>query len=494
MSSNGTGAAMSGSVLRFGPFALDVRTRLLSRDGAPVALGPKVVETLVALTERPGELITKDDLMERLWPNQFVAEGNLTQNVYRLRRVLSEAGMSGAIETLACRGYRFVAPVERVAFTQPAEAPSAAHEQEPLRDAADRTPLPAPDRRAASRRWVSILATACSLLLMAPATSRPLPAFARLSPESQRLYALGRYHYNLRSDPAQVAQSLRYFRAVVKRDPGNPLGYSGLADAYLAVFDADCDAEVRGCAATVALARGNALAAVARDPGSAEAHTSLAMTINELAHDTPRAEAEFRRAIELDDGYALAHHWYGNVLLVSGRPAEATVQHRLALALEPASPATYAWLAHDAFFSRRYGEAVAYARESLAIYPRRHPTRVVLGLAYERLGDRPAALAAFAPLPGPERTALIAAMDARTGRRERALAALRGIRGGEASGTGSMLALAFAWLAVGDRSRAYAFMRATPLPNEVERRFLALDPRLDALRGDPRFRRWTAPG
>ena len=474
MSSNGTGAAIPTSVLRFGPFTLDVRARLLSRGGTPVALGPKVIETLAALAERPGELVTKDELMERLWPNQFVAEGNLTQNVYRLRRVLAAGGLDEAIETLACRGYRFVAPVERVERVAV-----------PPRNAAD---------RASARRWAAVLATACSLLLLAPATSRQVPAFARLSPESQRLYALGRYHFNLRSDPAHVADSLRYFRAVVRREPGNPLGYSGLADAYLSVFDAACDANVRGCARTVALARSNALAAVARDASSAEAHTSLAMTINEFAHDPVRSEAEFRRALALDGRYALAHHWYGNLLLVRGLPEEAAVQHRLALALEPASPATYAWLAHDAFFSRRYRETVAYARESLAISPRRHPTRVVLGLAYERLGDRRAALAAFAQLPSAERTALVAAMDARTGRRERALAALRGIRAGEASGTGSMLALAFAWPAVGDRSRTYALMRATPLPNEVERRFLALDPRLDALRADRRFHRWTAPG
>src|SRR5947209_7931790 len=104
MSSNGTGAAIPTSMLRFGPFTLDVRARLLSRGGTPVALGPNVIETLAALAERPGELVTKDELMERLCPNQFVAEGNLTQNVYRLRRVLAAGGLDEAIETLACRG------------------------------------------------------------------------------------------------------------------------------------------------------------------------------------------------------------------------------------------------------------------------------------------------------------------------------------------------------------------------------------------------------
>jgi Transcriptional regulatory protein, C terminal len=60
--------------VRFGAFTLDTVKRLLLIDGAPVALGPKVVETLAVLVENPGGLVTKEGLMERLWPNHFVDE------------------------------------------------------------------------------------------------------------------------------------------------------------------------------------------------------------------------------------------------------------------------------------------------------------------------------------------------------------------------------------------------------------------------------------
>jgi DNA-binding winged helix-turn-helix (wHTH) protein/tetratricopeptide (TPR) repeat protein len=474
-------------LLRFGPFTLDARTRLLSQNGVPVALGPMVIETLGVLVEHAGELVTKDELMQRLWPDRCVEEGNLTQNVYRLRRVLSAAGLPGAIETMACRGYRFVAAVEIVGTSRLVPIDALPQEQHPHAAIGARRPL----QHWALRASIAVLGFA----LLAAGMSRPspVPAFARLSPESQRIYKLGRYHLNLRSDSAHVEQSVRSFREVVRRDPSNPLGYSGLADAYLATFDGACDSTPSACRRIVALASESARKAVAADPRSAEAHTSLAMALNELAHDDARSDAEFERAIALDPSYALAHHWYGNVLLVRGRFAQAFAQHKAALALEPASPATYAWLAHDAFFSRRYHDAIAFARDSLAIYPRRHPTQVLLGLAYEKIGDERAALAAFNQLHGAERTALIAGLYARQGRRAAALAALQAIGPREAFGSGCTVTIAFAWLALGDKTRAYAFMRATPPVNRVERQFLAFDPRLDGLRADPRFRPWTVP-
>src|SRR5476651_80199 len=106
------GAAMTSAFFRFGEFILDTQKRLLTKNGLPVALGPKVIETLTVLVENAGTLVTKDALMERLWPDRCVEEGNLTQNIYRLRQELGAAGLRDSIETMACRGYRFVAPVE----------------------------------------------------------------------------------------------------------------------------------------------------------------------------------------------------------------------------------------------------------------------------------------------------------------------------------------------------------------------------------------------
>lgn len=99
----------------FGPFRLNVRERLLERDSELVSLTPKVFDTLLVLVENSGHVLAKDDLMNRLWPETFVEESSLTQNISLLRRALD--GSSGSrkyIETIPKRGYRFVPDVRRL--------------------------------------------------------------------------------------------------------------------------------------------------------------------------------------------------------------------------------------------------------------------------------------------------------------------------------------------------------------------------------------------
>jgi TolB-like protein/DNA-binding winged helix-turn-helix (wHTH) protein/Tfp pilus assembly protein PilF len=99
----------------FGPYRLDTAEQLLLRDGEPVPLTPKSFETLLALVERSGHLVEKDELMKVVWSDAFVEESNLTNNVYALRKLLGpgENGRS-YIETVPKRGYRFTAPVKEL--------------------------------------------------------------------------------------------------------------------------------------------------------------------------------------------------------------------------------------------------------------------------------------------------------------------------------------------------------------------------------------------
>src|SRR5262245_29175424 len=97
----------------FGPFRLDLEQRLLSDEGETVILAPKVFETLVLLIEKKGQLVTKEDMMKTLWPNRYVEEANLTQNIFMLRKILGEGpDKAHYIETIPKRGYRFIGTVE----------------------------------------------------------------------------------------------------------------------------------------------------------------------------------------------------------------------------------------------------------------------------------------------------------------------------------------------------------------------------------------------
>jgi len=110
----------------FGPFLMDMDERLLMREGRVVPLSPKVFETLLALVKNSGRIVSKDELMQSLWPDTFVEESNLTQNISQIRRALGDgASETQYIETIPKRGYRFVAPVQRVTPSEngsPAEA------------------------------------------------------------------------------------------------------------------------------------------------------------------------------------------------------------------------------------------------------------------------------------------------------------------------------------------------------------------------------------
>src|SRR6516165_3756143 len=98
--------------LSFGPFHLLVRERLLTRDGAPVELGARALDLLVALISSPHEIVSKTDLIARVWPDVIVEEGSLRFHMNGLRKALGD-GKDGAryITTLPGRGYCFVAPV-----------------------------------------------------------------------------------------------------------------------------------------------------------------------------------------------------------------------------------------------------------------------------------------------------------------------------------------------------------------------------------------------
>jgi DNA-binding winged helix-turn-helix (wHTH) protein len=91
----------------FGPFRIDAVKRLLLRDGELVSLTPKCFEMLLALVESGGEVIGKNKLIERVWPDSFVEEGNLTYNISMLRKALGErASEHQYIVTVPGRGYR----------------------------------------------------------------------------------------------------------------------------------------------------------------------------------------------------------------------------------------------------------------------------------------------------------------------------------------------------------------------------------------------------
>ena len=99
----------------FGPFRVDPEKQVLLRDNQPVSITPKTFETLLILVRHSREVVSKDELMKELWPDAFVEEANLSQNIFMLRKALGDTPEDRRyIVTLPGKGYRFVAEVRTV--------------------------------------------------------------------------------------------------------------------------------------------------------------------------------------------------------------------------------------------------------------------------------------------------------------------------------------------------------------------------------------------
>ncbi|HEY2738920.1 MAG TPA: transcriptional regulator, partial [Thermoanaerobaculia bacterium] len=144
----------------FGPFRLDPVKRALHCGDDPVALTPKAFSTLLALVERQGEVVEKDTLIELVWPDTFITEATLTQNVFRLRKALGEgAGDHRFIVTVPGRGYSFVAEVRRIDPPAPlADPPEEVFSEEP--EPADLEAMSTAEREAVAQMPGSPIASA----------------------------------------------------------------------------------------------------------------------------------------------------------------------------------------------------------------------------------------------------------------------------------------------------------------------------------------------
>jgi DNA-binding winged helix-turn-helix (wHTH) protein/Tfp pilus assembly protein PilF len=115
---------MTSGAYEFGPYRLDAAKRLLWRQGDLVPLPPKAIDLLLALVEQAGDVVGKQELMDRVWPDTFVEEANLSVNVATIRKVLgSQADGQPFVETVSRRGYRFVAPAKKLGRLQLAVLP-----------------------------------------------------------------------------------------------------------------------------------------------------------------------------------------------------------------------------------------------------------------------------------------------------------------------------------------------------------------------------------
>ena len=320
-----------------------------------------------------------------------------------------------------------------------------------------------------------------------PQEQATLKSVTVVKPEAYESYLKGRYFWNKRTaDGLKVA--LAYFNQSIEEDPTFARAYSGLADTYALL--GDWEYAVMSPAEALPKAKAAAIKALELDSTLGEAHNSLAFSLDVFDWDLDSAGKEFRRAIELNPGYATAHQWYAAHLIVLGRNDEAIREMRKAESLDPLSLIMGADLAEFLVIAHSYDESIRESRKTIEMDPNFALAHNQLGQAYlqkHMLDDATAELLKAVQLSGNSPTCManLARAYVASGRRSEAVALLNDLKRRSNSSYSHASEIAVVYVALADTDRAMSWLQ-----RGYEERFnpsVLLRPGFDPLRADPRF-------
>jgi TolB-like protein/DNA-binding winged helix-turn-helix (wHTH) protein/Flp pilus assembly protein TadD len=308
-----------------------------------------------------------------------------------------------------------------------------------------------------------------------------------VNPEAYVSYLKGRYFWNRRTaDSLKIA--LAYFNQAIEEDPKFARAYSGLADTYALL--GDWQYAVMTPKEALPKAKAAAIRALELDSALGEAHNSLAFCLDGFDWDFDSAGREFRRAIDLNQGYATAHHWYAWHLSLLGRYDEAIAEMRKAENLDPLSLVINADLAELLALAHSYDESIRQSRKTIEMDPNFGLAHNHLGQAYlqKKMHDEAVAeLQKAVQLSGGSPTCIanLARAYVASGKRSEAEMLLSDLK--KRSNPNNSLAseIAVIYASLGDTDQAMSW-----LEKGYQERFnpgVLLRPGFDPLRSDPRF-------
>ncbi|MHB8217830.1 MAG: tetratricopeptide repeat protein [Candidatus Sulfotelmatobacter sp.] len=308
-----------------------------------------------------------------------------------------------------------------------------------------------------------------------------------VNPEAYESYLKGRYFWNKRTaDSLKAARA--YFAQAIEEDPKYAQAYSGLADTYALL--GDWQYAVMPPKEAFPKAKAAAIKALELDSTLGEAHNSLAFVLDGFDWDFDSAGKEFRRAIELNPGYATAHHWYAWHLSLLGRYDEAIAEMRKAENLDPLSLIINADLAELLVIAHSYDESIRQSRKTIEMDPNFALAHNQLAQAYlqkHMYDEAVAELQTAVHLSGSSPTCIanLARAYVVSGKRSEAVKLLSDLKKSSTTGHSNASEIAVVYASLGDRDQAMNW-----LEKGYEERFnpgVLLRPGFDPLRSDPRF-------
>ena len=310
-----------------------------------------------------------------------------------------------------------------------------------------------------------------------------------VDPEAYDEYLRGRYYWNQRNEGG-ARQGIQHFRNAIARDPSYAQAYAGLADCYMMLGPF-----LQSMAPTEALLQAHAAVtrALELDPTLAEAHATLSQIVLTRDWDWRTSESELQRALELNPGYATAHHWYGLQLGYLGRAAEARKEIQEAQELDPLSLIIQCNLGWTYYIERQYDKSTGILRQVVQRDPDFWPAHWGLGSSYvqegrlaEGIGELQRAVELSAR--SPRALASLAYAYTTAGKKVMAEELLRELT--QRSQQGEHFAgaeIAEIYVGLGQRDRAFEWLQKAYAEHSQSLLLIKVEPWLDEIRSDPRF-------
>jgi len=307
-----------------------------------------------------------------------------------------------------------------------------------------------------------------------------------VDPLAYEAYLKGRYFWNKRTGD-DFRKAVEYFNQAIQRDPNYAQAYSGLADTYALL--GDWEYGVLAPSEAFPRAKAAAVKALQLDDTLGEAHTSLAFCLDGFDWDLKSADTEFRRGIDLNPGYATAHHWYAWHLALLGTNNDAIAEMKKAQNLDPLSLIINADLAELLLIAHFTDESIQQSRKTIEMdvnFPLAHNQLALAYLQRQKHDEAISELRNAVQLSAgsPTCTANLARAFAVSGRKDEAVQLLDNLKK-RSRATSNASEIAVVYAALGENDEAMTW-----LEKGFEERFnpgVLLRPGFDTLRGDRRF-------
>jgi serine/threonine protein kinase/lipopolysaccharide biosynthesis regulator YciM len=308
--------------------------------------------------------------------------------------------------------------------------------------------------------------------------------------EAYNLYLKGRYFWSKRTEQG-LKKGIEYFKRATKKDAHYALAYAGLADSYSLL----CSYHILSPEESIPRAETAAKRAMEIDDSLAEAYEALAHVRILYDWNWSESEQEFKRAIQVNPGFATAHQRYSLLLTVTGQLDEAIVQIKQAQELEPLSLIINTDVALIFYIARQYDRAIEQSRNVIEMDPNFGVAHFVLGLAYEQKKSYKDAIQELQQ--GISASGGITVMTgalghtyAVSGNRDKALTVLNELKELSKRRYVSPYSIAIVYIGLGEKDQAFEWLQKAYEDRSVWliHLHLKVDPRLDSLRRDARFK------